>query len=344
MELAFQMDRKHTQKKFVILGGGVAGLAAANRLVDHGIEPLLIEAGEYPRHRVCGEFFSGEITSYFKKWKISGESTISHIQFGRDPQHLFTLPVSASALSHYSFDTQLVKRIENKGGIIKTGSVVKELIVDHERGGGRLILAGGEEIIASHLFIGAGRWTNQEFRPKYLGIKAHFQGDHIPNTLAMHVFKGGYMGMVPIEEGKVNIAAIIDKKIIQEQAEELFMEQFAFMFPKNRLFKWMSVPIPEFGPKRVPSWKNCFFIGDTIGSIPPFSGYGLTMAIEGGVLAADVSLTGDEKEYMAKWRKRYLAPIRWGKLFHRAALQAEFFNPLIRRFPRLIPWGYNRIR
>jgi flavin-dependent dehydrogenase len=43
---------------YVILGGGVAGLCAARRLIELGIQPLVIEAGSYPSHKVCGEFIS----------------------------------------------------------------------------------------------------------------------------------------------------------------------------------------------------------------------------------------------------------------------------------------------
>ncbi len=40
----------------VIVGGGVAGLSAANRLADAGLSPLIVEASKYPAHRICGEF------------------------------------------------------------------------------------------------------------------------------------------------------------------------------------------------------------------------------------------------------------------------------------------------
>src|SRR5471032_2800671 len=42
-----------------IIGGGLAGLALAGALRRAGAEVTLFEAGDYPRHRVCGEFIAG---------------------------------------------------------------------------------------------------------------------------------------------------------------------------------------------------------------------------------------------------------------------------------------------
>ena len=42
-----------------IAGGGLAGLVLGIALRDREIPVVLHEAGRYPRHRVCGEFLSG---------------------------------------------------------------------------------------------------------------------------------------------------------------------------------------------------------------------------------------------------------------------------------------------
>ena len=42
-----------------IIGGGLAGLSLGLALRRGGVPVTLHEAGEYPRHRVCGEFITG---------------------------------------------------------------------------------------------------------------------------------------------------------------------------------------------------------------------------------------------------------------------------------------------
>ncbi len=54
----------------VIIGGGVAGLCAANYLTDAGLRPLIIESGNFPSHRICGEFLSHESLPILQNWQI----------------------------------------------------------------------------------------------------------------------------------------------------------------------------------------------------------------------------------------------------------------------------------
>ena len=49
------------QPEVLILGGGVAGCAAAIALARKGQSVTLIEREPTPRHKVCGEFLSGEM-------------------------------------------------------------------------------------------------------------------------------------------------------------------------------------------------------------------------------------------------------------------------------------------
>src|SRR3954469_12996095 len=42
-----------------IIGGGLAGLSLGLALRRQGVPVVLHEAGDYPRHRVCGEFITG---------------------------------------------------------------------------------------------------------------------------------------------------------------------------------------------------------------------------------------------------------------------------------------------
>src|ERR1035438_30145 len=46
-------------KSITIVGGGLAGLTLGIGLRQRGARVTICEAGNYPRHRVCGEFING---------------------------------------------------------------------------------------------------------------------------------------------------------------------------------------------------------------------------------------------------------------------------------------------
>src|SRR4051812_973813 len=48
----------------IVIGGGLAGLSLALDLKKRGHNIALIEKGNYPRHKVCGEYISNESRNY----------------------------------------------------------------------------------------------------------------------------------------------------------------------------------------------------------------------------------------------------------------------------------------
>ncbi len=320
--------------EYVIIGGGAAGLAAAIRLCELNVKPLVIEAGKYPSHKVCGEFFSPESVSLLKQWNISFlEIEKVHIH-SSSATFDFTFPESAGSLSHLSFDPQLADRVRRLGGTLMTETKVEKLVP--QGAGYELTLNSGLVIYASNLIIATGRIPNLvQAKPDfpYMGIKAHFTGLKARHALEMFVCEGAYVGISPIEEGKFNVAALAlvdsmkgtpkDFMANMIQKDPVMAEIFASGKP---CFEWMTASVPAFGFKKTPAWPYVYFIGDAAGTIPPITGNGLSMSIAGGVLAAEFALKKDWKGFKIAWKRLFKSSVFWGKLVHRAAL-----NPLISR-------------
>lgn len=55
-----------TNVDVLIIGGGLAGLAAAIHLSQKGKVVTVVEKSAYPRHKVCGEYISNEIIPYLE--------------------------------------------------------------------------------------------------------------------------------------------------------------------------------------------------------------------------------------------------------------------------------------
>ena len=51
----------------LLIGGGLAGLAAALDLAQRGHRVVVVERKQYPFHKVCGEYVSNEVLPYLRR-------------------------------------------------------------------------------------------------------------------------------------------------------------------------------------------------------------------------------------------------------------------------------------
>ena len=84
------IDARLPADTHLVVGGGLAGLSLGTALCRAGVPVVVLEAGDYPRHRVCGEFITG-LTS----------ATIANLGLA---------PVLADALRHVVQDAQAVNQ------------------------------------------------------------------------------------------------------------------------------------------------------------------------------------------------------------------------------------------
>ncbi len=331
-------------KDIVIIGGGVAGLCAACRLVELGIKPLIIEASEYPTHKVCGEFFSPECLPLLAQWNIH-PIKIHQVHLRTSAQTLtFTFPREAGSLSHIQFDPLLVHYACIRGAEILTQMKVKEIrprqksMKFHE-----IMLSTGEIVKTPILFVATGRIPsyNQKIPlTRYVGIKAHFENLPLENTLEMFSFPGAYLGIVPIENQRFNVACLVQRHQMEAiGSPEHFMQYLmsqnpilqAYFTKGKRVFSnWMQAFVPTFGIKKTPDWPHTYFIGDAAGTVPPACGIGLSMAITSGYWAAEYAIRQDAKGFKKAWRVRYSSQIFWGKLLQEAMWRPSIGNRLMK--------------
>jgi flavin-dependent dehydrogenase len=323
---------------YVILGGGIAGLCAARRLIELGIQPLVIEGGTYPSHKVCGEFISPSGVAILKKWDIH-PLPIYQARWHSTSQTLnFTFPIPAGSLSHLTLDPQLVHQIFKQEVKILTNTKVQDLSPSFSINEPHsLQLSSGEKIFAKHLLIAAGRLPRFSGNPpckRYMGFKAHFTGLELQSTLHMFSFSGSYLGVVPIENGNANVACLAKIKNVEKAfSPQHYMRNLLGAHPllsrllasgHNLFEEWMEAYVPEFGLRSPPDWPRTYWIGDAAHTIPPASGNGLSLALASGYLAAEFAARDDFVGFKKAWRKRSSPQILFGKRMHHL-----FLNPFL---------------
>ncbi|CRX37905.1 NAD(P)/FAD-dependent oxidoreductase [Estrella lausannensis] len=344
----------------LIIGGGVAGLSALNRLIDRGVRAVLLEERSFPAHKMCGEFISPEALPLLKQWDIEPAAAISSVCLVSPRSDLYIpLKECAGGLSRYLLDDALARRAIERGAEVVCG--VKVLGVEGPQGAEepyRVQLDSGVVFEAKTLIVSTGRLpgsytTSSQPAFCYVGAKAHFEGIDCGEQLTMYLMKGAYFGMASVAPGTVNVAGLIS--CLSQEAlnpRETFHQFFesSRALPLQRalksgklLFKeWMVGPVPEFGIRPQSPWPSAYFVGDAKGVIPPAAGGGLSMALSSGVLAADCALEGDAKSYDQRWNERYRRRIFKGKLLHRLFLN-PLLLPMAAPLVRMIPGAGERL-
>lgn len=333
--------------EYVILGGGIAGLSAALSLAEKGAEPLLIEAGTYPCHKVCGEFISPETIPLLQKWNIFPEP-IYQAHFRTPTQEmLFSFPSPAGSLSHLQLDPSLAREAQRLGAHLMTNTRVESWRTHQlEAGigyGHELVLSDGQIIQAKHLLLATGRLPSlqkQSLKASYLGFKAHFRGiNTLASTLAMFSAPGLYLGLVPVEDGLYNLAGLVRLSMAQQAGSlDHLIASVRRIHPVLDTYlneaipqfnEWMQVKIPEFGLKHTTPLPRTYYIGDAALTVPPACGNGLSLAIQSGCLAAQYALRDDSAGFRSDWNKRIKRQLFFDKVLHQIMLRPRCASALM---------------
>ena len=110
----------------LIIGGGLAGLVNAIHLSRLGLQVVLIEKNDYPKHKVCGEYISNEVLPYLRFLEadpmLLGAKRINRFVMSsvKGTKIESKLSMGGFGISRYALDHFLFqKAIENGGNIIK---------------------------------------------------------------------------------------------------------------------------------------------------------------------------------------------------------------------------------
>lgn len=266
-------------RTITIIGGGLTGLSLAIALRKNGIPVELHEAGNYPRHRVCGEFISGVSGQTLETLGISNalSDALKHQSvcwFSGDQKLRQTqLQTPALAISRFLLDQRLYEMALENGATIHTQSRIS---TETESPG---------TVRASGRIPSPGTW---------IGLKAHVRGLTPSAHLEMHSGPIGYLGITQVEDGWHNACGLfrIDRTIKARQEELLpaYLRKNGNHLLADQLqsAEWREdsfSAVAGFSLGTQPSTPGTMGLGDSHAIIPPFTGNGMTMAFESAEIA-----------------------------------------------------------
>ena len=343
----------------VVIGGGLAGTSAAITAAKAGIAVILLEAGTYPRHKVCGEFLSPEAAGYLDELGVlasihaENPSTLTRTRITSPDGGCWEgdLPGVGIGISRYKLDQLLADQARSVGVQVVTnttvsgvtGSLSEGFTVETRTGSIR-----ARAVIAAYGKRAAlDRTLNRAFmrQPQpYIGLKAHFRGDVPPNRVDLHAFPGGYCGISGIEGGLINVCMLARVEVFKHcDSIPAFITWIQTQNPHLRRFfagvqqdtDWLSISQIPFNNKSAVEG-DILMAGDSAGMIAPLAGDGMSIALHSGKIAAEYVrryLEGEiaadtlKASYATVWRKHFDGRIRLGRF-----LQASIFKPPILSF------------
>jgi 2-polyprenyl-6-methoxyphenol hydroxylase-like FAD-dependent oxidoreductase len=269
----------HLKRKITIAGGGLAGLSLGIALRGRGVPVTILEAGNYPRHRVCGEFISGVSQETLCALGIADaldDARRHETLTWHDCGHCFLtnkLPVPALGISRYALDERLRLRFRAIGGELRTATRARPQATDG------LVWAAGRR-------PRPGRW---------IGLKAHVRLA-TSTDLEMHSGSNGYAGLAGVEDGWTNVCGLflLDRELAPRGSDLLaaYIEAGGNMRLATalRAAEWRddsfsSVAGFELGYQ--PAVPGLLCLGDAESMIPPFTGNGMSMAFQAAECALE---------------------------------------------------------
>lgn len=350
----------------LIVGGGPAGACAAITLARAGTMPVLVERCAGDRDVVCGGFLGWDALAAL------GRLGLEPARFGATSIHLLRLvagrqtveaelPHAAAGLSRRRLDATLLRNAEQVGATVLRGRAARVFEGDRVR------LDGGEEIAADAVFLatgkhelrGAARQTGARavsvglrsaFRPAPTTLRA------LAGTIELHLYDGGYAGLLVQEEETVNLCLTVSReRMASTGSPEALLAELERECPLlgerigGAALAWEAVAGVPYGWIARRTEPGCYRVGDQAAVIASLAGDGIALALASGVAAARSAIAGESAlAFQAAFARRVARPIRIAealrhmaehRLERRALLELARFGGLTRLAARLTRVG-----
>ncbi|MDF2874006.1 MAG: hypothetical protein K0R22_689 [Sporomusa sp.] len=173
----------------IIIGGGPAGLAAAYKLAQAGIEVVLVERGDYPGSKnlsggalysrvldklIPGFWEEAPIERYITNYITSMTTPDDYFNLEYKSKALGGTPYNAVSVLRAKFDRWLAEKAEAAGAMIVTGIKVEKVLRESNRIIG--ISTGDEEMLADVVIAADGI---NSFIAQEAGLRGPIKQEHL---------------------------------------------------------------------------------------------------------------------------------------------------------------------
>ena len=355
-----------------IIGGGLAGLAAAIQLAKKGFDVVLFEKETYPYHKVCGEYISMESWAFLQSLGVPLQNMqlpiITTLQLtapnGKRLQTL--LPLGGFGISRFTLDGLLANIAKENGVTLLEESRVEEVV---QKGQETFEISFNQKGITKNIMakVAAGAFGKRSSldvkwkRPfisnrtpghnNYVGIKYHVKTDWPQHLIGLHNFKDGYCGISKIEEEKYCLCYLTTAKNLKDNGSSVEALQqnvlsrnphLKNIFRNSEVVHGFPVSIAQISfSKKAQVENGVLMLGDAAGMITPLCGNGMSMALHSSKIAAQLIeqyLLGHttqqqlQQQYAQLWQQHFGSRIATGRLLQRFFGSEKMSNWFVQLF------------
>ncbi|MEX0745034.1 MAG: FAD-dependent monooxygenase [Phycisphaeraceae bacterium] len=345
-----------------IVGAGPAGGLVASLAARQGASVLLVDKARFPRAKVCGCCLNAEALNVLERAGLGGLTA----QLTAQPLHALRIGAAGrqatlrlpggAAVSRAALDHALAAAAVAGGATFRdeTTATVARSVHDGEpwrsltlrsRGGEAQTVAARVVVAADGL---AGTCLGEAARLPWcvarrsrvgLGAIAPAQvaGDYEPGVIHMACGASGYVGLVRLEDGRLDIAAAADLAFVQAAggpagaAAKLLQDAGWPSVAGMDALPWRGTPALT-RARRTIGGPGLFVVGDATGYVEPFTGEGMAWALRGAEAVTPLALAavrGWTPTLARQWARTHR------RLFALRRVRCRLIASLLRR-PRLV--------
>ncbi len=300
-----------------VIGGGPAGATCAALCAKGGLRTLLIERSQFPREKVCGDCVNPLAFNVFQQLGVQDRilacehSRLRAVRFvaSNGSSVRVKLPERAPfeiGLARSLLDAVLLQRAREFGAHVCEESTLIGL--ERIEGGWKMLSATGA-FEAKQLVAADGRNSTVA---RLLGMMPPKSSDnrigmqtHIPihggfeSDVCLYFSAHGYAGTAPVGNSSVNVCLVGNASDIPQ-----LKDWASRLLPIPPAQPWRSIA-PLHRAPITPVAKRLWFVGDTAKVVEPFTGEGITYALQSGSLCAEAVLADDPMRYDRSHRALY---------------------------------------
>lgn len=302
----------------VIVGAGPAGSAAAISLARRGVNALLLDQSPFPRGKVCGCCLNKSALRSLVSLGLERELTrlgavrLDMLRFASNRREaMVPLAGPSLCLSRETLDAAMVREAIRGGAQFLPAAHATLAAPSAAHREIHLRTAHAEATLRARVILAAdglgGHFLDTDPKLASAVSPASRMGagaciDHAPSTYAPHavhmaVARGGYVGLVRLEDGRLDIAAALDAGFVKlaggpANAVETILHQAGFdPIAGLDAATWRGTPKLTRRRRHLGAGR-LLVIGDAAGYVEPFTGEGIAWALASGIAVAPLALEG----------------------------------------------------